>query len=86
MYLFPKFDFSAKAMAAAKSAGKPVDVFYALQLLDHTGVCTVPGSGFGQKPDTWHIRSTFLPSEEELDEFIVRIKEFHKGFVSKYRS
>jgi aspartate/methionine/tyrosine aminotransferase len=83
--LFPKFEFPAKAKAAAQSLNRPVDVFYALQLLENTGVCMVPGSGFGQKPDTFHVRSTFLPPEEELDEFIGRIKDFHIEFIQKFK-
>jgi aspartate/methionine/tyrosine aminotransferase len=38
MYLFPKFDFSSKMLEAAASAGKLPDEFYALELLDATGV------------------------------------------------
>ena len=42
------------------------DVFYCLKLLDSTGISTVPGSGFGQKPGTFHIRTTILPLEEDF--------------------
>ena len=45
-----------KAIEAAKEAGQPADVFYAFQLLENTGICIVPGSGFGQKPGTYHFR------------------------------
>lgn len=38
----------AKAIEAAKAAGKAPDVFYCLKLLEATGISTVPGSGFGQ--------------------------------------
>lgn len=43
------------------------DTFYALALLEETGIVVVPGSGFGQKKDTWHFRTTFLPPEEEME-------------------
>ena len=33
-----------------------LDTYYCLQLLRQTGVCVVPGSGFGQKEGTWHFR------------------------------
>ncbi len=45
-----------KAIAKAKEMGQPADVFYAFQLLESTGICIIPGSGFGQKPGTYHFR------------------------------
>lgn len=33
---------------AAKKAGKAPDFFYCMQLLEETGIVTVPGSGFQQ--------------------------------------
>ena len=32
------------------------DSFYATNLLEETGICVVPGSGFGQLPGTHHFR------------------------------
>ena len=37
------------------------DTFYALSLLEETGLCVVPGNGFGQKEGTYHIRLTSVP-------------------------
>lgn len=45
---FPQIKLPAKALEAAKAAGKAGDVFYCLKLLEATGISTVPGSGFGQ--------------------------------------
>jgi len=33
-----------------------LDMYYCLEFLRQKGVCVVPGSGFGQKPGTWHFR------------------------------
>ena len=33
------------------------DAFYCYTLLEETGICVVPGSGFGQQPGTFHFRS-----------------------------
>ena len=60
------------------------DAFYALELLDATGICVVPGSGFGQLDGTYHIRTTFLPPEDKIDEVIERMQKFHEGFMDKY--
>ena len=32
---------------------------YCFDLLESTGICVVPGSGFGQKPGTFHFRYPF---------------------------
>jgi alanine transaminase len=82
MYLFPRIKLPQKAIEAAKEAGKEPDAFYCLKLLDATGVCLVPGSGFGQKEGTLHFRTTFLAPGTE---WVGRITEFHKKFMDEYR-
>ncbi len=42
--------FSLLLWQAAKKVGKPADFFYCMQLLEETGIVTVPGSGFKQVP------------------------------------
>lgn len=42
------------------------DNVFCRKLLQETGVVTVPGSGFGQKPNTKHFRIVFLPKEDIL--------------------
>lgn len=32
------------------------DMFFCLSLLEETGICVVPGSGFGQREGTYHFR------------------------------
>jgi aspartate/methionine/tyrosine aminotransferase len=85
MYLFPRIRLPEGAIKAAEAKGKQPDEFYALAMLDATGVCVIPGSGFGQEDGTWHFRSTFLPEEELFDEFIGNLKRFHQEFMDKYR-
>lgn len=36
--------------------GEEPDMFYCMKLLEETGICLVPGSGFGQKDGTYHFR------------------------------
>jgi len=84
MYAFPSVILPAKAQAAAEAAGKPPDTFYALALLEATGIVVVPGSGFRQKQDTWHFRTTFLPPEGDMDSVIEQMSSFHAGFMAKY--
>ena len=82
MYLFPTIKLPSKAIEAAKKDGKSADEFYCLRLLDSTGICIVPGSGFGQKEGTLHFRTTFLAPGTE---WAGRITKFHKEFMDKYR-
>lgn len=56
MYLFPQVRLPKKAVEAAQQEGKVPDTFYALAMLDATGICVVPGSGFGQVDGTYHFR------------------------------
>jgi aspartate/methionine/tyrosine aminotransferase len=57
------------------------DSAYCLALLEETGICVVPGSGFGQEPGTLHFRTTFLPSRDEIESLIDRLKTFHEHYV-----
>lgn len=82
MYLFPTINLPEKAQKAAQEKGKSADEFYCLALLDATGICVVPGSGFGQKPNTLHFRTTFLAPGTD---WIQRISKFHQGFMDEYR-
>jgi len=84
MYAFPKVEIPPKAIAQASRLGMEPDTFYALSLLEATGICTVPGSGFGQKPGTYHVRMTFLPEEAKLMAAMDRFEAFHKDFLEKY--
>ncbi|KAK2033960.1 aminotransferase class I and II [Colletotrichum zoysiae] len=82
MYLFPTIKLPAKAVEAAKKEGRTADEFYCMRMLEATGVCIVPGSGFGQKEGTLHLRTTFLAPGTD---WVGRIVNFHKDFVEKYR-
>ncbi|KAJ6151860.1 hypothetical protein N7497_006179, partial [Penicillium chrysogenum] len=81
MYLFPVSP-PAKAVEAAKAEGRAADEFYCLALLDATGVCVIPGSGFGQKDNAFHFRTTFLaPAPTGLS----ASSSFRAEFMDKYR-
>lgn len=42
MYIFPRIKLPAAAVAEAKARGLAPDLFYAMELLDATGVVVVP--------------------------------------------
>jgi len=85
MYCFPNLVFPQKYMDECKEANKIPDVEYCTRLLNQTGIVTVPGSGFGQKPGTWHFRTTFLPSEEDIKGVAVKLTDFHNSFIAQYK-
>lgn len=82
MYLFPTLSLPEKLVAEAEKEGKKPDEWYCLKLLDATGVCVVPGSGFGQKEGEWHFRTTFLAGGED---WLERIVGFHKELFDEFR-
>lgn len=59
------------------------DDAYCLALLEETGICVVPGSGFGQDPGTAHFRTTILPPESEIQSVVKRIADFHVAFTRR---
>ena len=85
MYVFPKIDIPEKAIKAAKAKGQQPDVFYAFKLLESTGICVIPGSGFGQKPGTYHFRTTILPQKEMMVKMLESLKQFHIKFLEEYK-
>lgn len=57
------------------------DEAYCMQLLEETGICVVPGSGFGQLPGTLHFRTTFLPPQEEIEALVAKLRQFHEQYT-----
>ncbi len=72
MYLFPRLN---------KLPPGTTDFDYCMALLEETGLVTVNGSGFGQKPGTHHLRIAFLPPKEQLEEVLPKWIAFHNRYV-----
>lgn len=85
MYAFPRIDIPVNAIKAAKEAQQTPDFFYVKALLEETGICVVPGSGFGQIPDTFHFRTTILPQPDTFVRMMDRFKQFHLKFLEQYK-
>lgn len=84
MYAFPRLTFPDKLIKTAKEAGQQPDFFYLMALLEEAGICVVPGSGFGQRPGTFHFRTTILPQPDTFKEMMTRFRAFHRDFISRY--
>jgi aspartate/methionine/tyrosine aminotransferase len=70
MYAFPRITLPA---------GR-TDTEYCLALLEQTGVCVVPGTGFGQIPGTAHFRTTILPPTRQIEQVVERLAKFHAAY------
>ena len=85
MYAFPTIDLPKKFIQKAEEKNVKADFLYCINLLEKTGICTVPGSGFGQKEGTWHFRSTILPSPvEHLVDIMHNLKEYNDKLHEQY--
>lgn len=85
MYAFPQIHLPPRAVAAATEAGMAADAFYAFGLLEATGICIIPGSGFGQRPGTFHFRTTILAQKDLIKSMLERLGTFHDKFLAEYK-
>jgi len=70
MYAFPKVTLP----------NGRTDEEYCMAMLERTGICVVPGSGFGQLPGTAHFRTTILPPTDKIREVVELIARFHASY------
>ncbi|XP_062404958.1 alanine aminotransferase 2 [Sardina pilchardus] len=84
MYAFPQLFIPPRAVEQAKALGMQPDMLYCLRLLEETGICLVPGSGFGQRDGTYHFRMTILPSKDKLKVLLDNVRDFHIKFLKEY--
>jgi len=82
MYAFPSVEVPSKALEAAKEQGTTPDNLYALSLLEMTGICVVPASGFGQKKGRVGFRTTFL--HPDTVKAIGLFAQHHEKFTKDY--
>ena len=85
MYGFPRLHFSQKFIDAAKKQGKSPDFIYCLEMVDKTGIMTVPGSGFGQQKGTYHFRITNLVNPtSHMEQVLENLKKFNDEFMTTH--
>lgn len=84
MYAFPRVSLPQKAILEADNQDITPDTLYALSLLEETGICVVPASGFGQEEGRIGFRTTFLPPEDKISKAIDDIARHHDMFCKKY--
>lgn len=89
LYVFPRVSLPKSVSDKAKQLGKKVDEYYCLELLNETGICVVPGSGFGYEPEVQadgstnsYFRTTLLAKETQA--MVDRFTRFHQNFLQKF--
>eukprot|EP00579_Thalassiosira_antarctica_P005836 CAMPEP_0201894500 /NCGR_PEP_ID=MMETSP0902-20130614/40834_1 /ASSEMBLY_ACC=CAM_ASM_000551 /TAXON_ID=420261 /ORGANISM="Thalassiosira antarctica, Strain CCMP982" /LENGTH=538 /DNA_ID=CAMNT_0048426559 /DNA_START=1 /DNA_END=1617 /DNA_ORIENTATION=+ len=82
MYCFPSVDLPPGVIKASQELGFSPDTLYSLDLLQSTGICVVPASGFGQKEGRFGFRTTFLSLESKS--VVERIRDHYETFCAKY--
>ena len=81
MYGFPRIHFSQKFIESALKQGKQPDFIYCMEMVNSTGIMTVPGSGFGQQPGTYHFRITNLVNPtSHMERVLENLKQFNDKF------
>lgn len=85
MYGFPRIHFTDKFLEHAKKEGLSPDYLYCLDMVNETGIMTVPGSGFGQLPGTYHFRITNLVNPtDRMADVLQNLERFNDQFHSKW--
>lgn len=81
MYAFPRVHFSNKFIDQSLKAGKKPDFIYCMEMVDKTGIMTVPGSGFGQRDGSYHFRITNLINPtSHMQQVLENLKKFNDDF------
>jgi len=85
MYAFPRIYLSQTALETAQKLGLEPDEFFCIQMLEKTGIITVPGSGFGQESGTYHFRMSLLLWDlKEFEKMLGIMKEFIDQFFIEF--
>lgn len=86
MYGFPQVHFSENAKARAAEKNVPVDFMYCMDMVNATGIMTVPGSGFGQKDGSYHYRITNLVTPtSDMVETLDLLSKFNTTFHERWQ-
>jgi alanine transaminase len=90
MYAFPSITLPPKYVEHNSQKNKEegrklaLDARWALELLEATGIVVVPGSGFGQAPNSFHFRTTILPPTDQMERMVAAIRHFQEKLYKDY--
>lgn len=89
LYVLPRVHLPKSVSDRARQLGKKVDELYCLELLDETGICVVPGSGFSYEPEVLEDGSTYscfriTVLAKETQAMVDRFMRFHRAFMEEH--
>ena len=85
LYAFPQIDLPQRFIDEANTLGREADLHYCMIMLEELGLVCVPGSGFKQRPGTWHFRTTILPLPvEKFNQAFDDLKVLNDNLMDKY--
>ncbi len=88
MYVFPSLHlpqrYIDRCIKEKGATAETVDAVWTMEVLEATGIVLVPGSGFGQRPGTFHFRGTILPPEDSMADVVARLRKFQENLFAKY--
>ena len=70
-----------KFIEYANSINIAPDKYYCIEMLRNVGICTTPGSAFGQNNDIWHFRLTILPDMNDIKYIVEQTLKFHNKII-----
>ena len=85
LYLFPRIYLPQKYIDECVANKVDPNLQYCISMLEQTGIAVVTGSGFIQKPGTYHFRIALLPPEEDIVRVGKQIAKFHTDLLAKYK-
>lgn len=84
LYAFPRIMLPVNAVKVAKENNQTPDTFYCSQLLAEKGIVVIPGYSMISSDNDYFFRMTVLPPENEIEDVMKKIKDFHLNFMEKY--
>uniref|UniRef100_A0A665VZ52 alanine transaminase n=1 Tax=Echeneis naucrates TaxID=173247 RepID=A0A665VZ52_ECHNA len=81
-FAFPQLHLPPKAIE--KEMGMKPDTYYCTRLYEESGVLVRPGSEYGQKEGTYHIRFCIATSADIMEELLKRLSIFHTQFMEDF--
>jgi len=85
-YAYPRIIFSHRFLDHARKLKTQPDFLYCMELLEQTGIMTVPGSGFGQRDGTYHFRVANLMTPTTRMELVLQIlRKFNNDFHAEWQ-
>ncbi|KAK6491243.1 alanine aminotransferase 2-like [Huso huso] len=83
-FCFPRIHIPPLVVQEAETQGLSPDLFYCLRFLEEWGVAVGPGSDFGAREGSHHIRLNLLLPHDKLKSVLESLEKFHLQFTEEF--